>query len=348
MAVQQINYTQIANSGGLPGQVLVANATAVTWGDANNTNFVGTVSAANVVSNAQLSANLANYQTTAGLSANVATLTANNTNFVGSVSAANVVSNSQLSANLANYQTTAGLAANVATLTANDTNFVGTVAAANVVSNAQLSANLANYQTTAGLAANVAILTANNANNLGGVAAASYVNTSGAYTLSGNLTFNGNVTIGITAGINANGTFGSSGQVLSSNGSSVYWVSPGAASVDQSAEYNWTNTHTFNNTVFLNAVSSNGSLGTSGQVLTSNGSDTYWSSPAGGSGGYYKGNDGTVGSASSANNLFRINSNTMSNNITVAAGENALTVGPLTIQSGYTLTVQTGGRAVII
>jgi hypothetical protein len=66
-------------------------------------------------------------------------------------------------------------------------------------------------------------LTSNNSNNLGGVAAASYVNTSGAYTLSGNLTFNGNLTIGTSAGINANGGYGTSGQVLTSNGSTVYW-----------------------------------------------------------------------------------------------------------------------------
>ena len=132
---------------------LSANVATMT---ANNTSFVGTVTAANVVSNAQLQANLGNYQTTAGLSANVATLTANNTSFVGSVSAANVVSNAQLQANLGNYQTTAGLSANVATLTANNTSFVGSVSAANVVSNAQLSANLGNYQTTAGLNANIA------------------------------------------------------------------------------------------------------------------------------------------------------------------------------------------------
>lgn len=261
---------------------LSANVATLT---ANNTNFVGTVSAANVVSNAQLSANLANYQTTAGLSANVATLTANNTSFVGSVSAANVVSNAQLSANLANYQTSAGLAANVATLTANNTSFVGSVSAANVVSNAQLSANLANYQTTAGLAANVATLAANNASYLGGVAAANYVNTSGAYTLSGNLTFNGNVTIGTSAGLNANGTYGTSGQVLTSNGTTVYWSTvTGGAGVNTDAQYTWTNTQTFSNTVFLNAVSANGGLGTAGQVLTSNGSDTYWSTVSGGGG----------------------------------------------------------------
>lgn len=89
-----------------------------------------------------------------------------------------------------------------------------------------------------------------------------------------------------------------------------------------------------------------------GQVLTANTTAVYWSTITGGGGGsgggYYKGNDGAVGAAGNANNLFRINSNTMSNNITVAAGENALTVGPLTIQTGYTLTVETGGRAVII
>lgn len=49
---------------------------------ANNTLFVGSTSAANVVSNTQLSSNLANYQTTAGLSANVQNLTANNASYL--------------------------------------------------------------------------------------------------------------------------------------------------------------------------------------------------------------------------------------------------------------------------
>ncbi len=151
---------------------------------ANSADYIGSLIAANVVSNAQLSANLADYQTEAGLADNVATLTANSTNFVGSVSAANVVSNAQLSANLESYQTEAGLSTNVATLTANNTSFVGSTSAANVVSNAQLSANLANYalttdldayQTEAGLATNVAILTANNTSFVGSVSAANVV-----------------------------------------------------------------------------------------------------------------------------------------------------------------------------
>jgi hypothetical protein len=228
---------------------------------ANNTNYVGTVHYANVVSNAQLqanlanyvtttvggtyvnstqlTANLANYQTTAGLPANVATLTANNTYFVGTVHYANVVSNAQLQANLAGYlttaalngyQTEAGLSANVVHLTSNSANYIGTLIAANVVSNSQLTANLANYQTTAGLSANVATLTANNAGYLGGVAAVNYTTVSGNFTITGsrinegNTTFSNNVTISAGANVYANGVLGVAGQVLTSNGSSVYWT----------------------------------------------------------------------------------------------------------------------------
>lgn len=71
-----------------------------------------------------------------------------------------------------------------------------------------------------------------------------------------------------------------------------------------------------------------------------------WGALAGGS-AYFKGNDGAIGDAASANNLMRINSNTQSNNITVIAGENALMVGPITIGTGNTLTISTGGRVVI-
>jgi len=79
------------------------------------------------------------YQTTAGLAANVATLTSNNSLYLNGTTAAG-------------YQTTAGLADNVATLTANNTSYVGSVSAANVVSNAQLTANLANYALKTGVA----------------------------------------------------------------------------------------------------------------------------------------------------------------------------------------------------
>ena len=107
------------------------------------------------------------------------------------------------------------------------------------------------YQTTAGLAANVATLTANNSNNLGGVAAASYVNTSGAYTISGVHTHNANIVFGTSAVIIANGALGTSGQVLTSNGSGMYWATA-SAGVNTDAQYTWSNTQTFNANVIIN------------------------------------------------------------------------------------------------
>ena len=104
------------------------------------------------------------------------------------------------------------------------------------------------YQTTAGLSSNVATLTSNNATNLGGVAAASYVNTAGNYTLAGNINFTGTnvyhtstlyvggqVVVGAAgdivlangSGIQANGTWGTAGQALLTDGSgNDYWGLP--------------------------------------------------------------------------------------------------------------------------
>jgi hypothetical protein len=151
--------------------------------------------------------------------------------------------------------------------------------------------------------ANVA-LTANNANNLGGVAAASYVNTSGSYTLSGNLNF--------TA---ANNYFASGWKV--------------GANVTAT-----TDSITFGNTS-VNAVINSTGVYVNGSALATGG-------------GYYKGNGGAVGDSTNKANLYRVNSNTQSNNVTISAGENALTVGPMVISNGYNLTIEEGGRAVII
>jgi hypothetical protein len=297
MATRKITYLQVSNTGGTTGQVLVANGTAVTWGDANNTAYLGGTAAAG-------------YQTTAGLSANVATLTANNTSFVGSVSAANVVSNAQLSANLANYAALGGATFTGAVVVSNNLTVTGNltlsgntlIVGANnlVVSDAVISlhtpANLApltsndgknigiafhyydtedrhgllyrdnstgylQYHTDGGdpitnsnptgnsfgtiqaasfWAGNSSVYatanatnytgTSNNATNLGGVAAASYVNTAGAYTITGVHTYNANVVIGTTARISANGNYGTANQVLTSNGTGVYWSTVAAGS----------------------------------------------------------------------------------------------------------------------
>jgi len=65
--------------------------------------------------------------------------------------------------------------------------------------------------------------------------------------------------------------------------------------------------------------------------------------------GYYIGKDGTVaGNSSGRDNLFRVNLNATTGNVTIAANNNASTVGPLTIGNGTTLTITNTGRLVII
>lgn len=49
--------------------------------------------------------------------------------------------------------------------------------------------------------------------------------------------------------ISANGSVGSPTNVLASNGNGTYWTSLGDLSVDEAAAYDWTNTHSFSNTV---------------------------------------------------------------------------------------------------
>ena len=65
--------------------------------------------------------------------------------------------------------------------------------------------------------------------------------------------------------------------------------------------------------------------------------------------GYYIGKDGTVaGNSSGRDNLFRVNLNATTGNITIPAANNASVTGPLTIGNGTTLTITNTGRLAII
>ena len=65
--------------------------------------------------------------------------------------------------------------------------------------------------------------------------------------------------------------------------------------------------------------------------------------------GYYIANDGSVnGNANGRTNLFRVNSNATTGNVTIAANNNASVTGPLTIGNGTTLTITNTGRLAII
>ena len=65
--------------------------------------------------------------------------------------------------------------------------------------------------------------------------------------------------------------------------------------------------------------------------------------------GYYIGKDGSVnGNSSGRDNLFRVNANATTGNVTIAANNNASVTGPLTIGNGTTLTITSTGRLAII
>ena len=67
-----------------------------------------------------------------------------------------------------------------------------------------------------------------------------------ANSITSNLNFSVPVNFSANVGaITANGSTGSAGQLLASNGTATYWVSPGAASVNTAAQFTWSNLHTF-------------------------------------------------------------------------------------------------------
>ena len=122
-----------------------------------------------------------------------------------------------------------------------------------------------------------------------------------------------------------------------------------SAVINTTAAFTRTGVTTFSANVILNSsgLSANGGFGTAGQVLTTNGTATYWTAAAGG--GYYKGGSAAVGTlAVGGQNLFRVNADTLNFNTTIAAGENAQATGPIAVAAGITLTVASGARVAIV
>jgi hypothetical protein len=75
---------------------------------------------------------------------------------------------------------------------------------------------------------------------------------------------------------------------------------------------------------------------------------TEWGT-VGGGGGFFKGENGSVGDATTGpGDIFRINEQTLNTSVTIDADENASATGPLTIASGVTLTVTSGGNLSIV
>jgi hypothetical protein len=88
--------------------------------------------------------------------------------------------------------------------------------------------------------------------------------------------------------ITANGTSSpGAGYMLATDaGGNVFWQAAGAVSTNVNSTYAWTNTHSFANVVTFNggivansSLTANGTTGTAGQVLASNGTSVYWVTP---------------------------------------------------------------------
>ena len=234
-----INSTSIAYNG-----VLTLNSSSFT-GTANNTLYVGTVTAANVVSNAQLTANLANYQTTAGLNANIAAYLPTYTGVVNGSS--HTVGTSTIANSTGVYTTGTVNAAS---------HSVGTSVVANT-SGIYLLNNLNTYYQTINASAYVGFRQQNDDNFV-------FYTTNTAYgaravwsifanSITSNINFSvrsqhsGGLYIPTGATLlDSTGSQGTTGQYLTSNGTgNVYWSSPGAVSINTAAQYTWTNTQTF-------------------------------------------------------------------------------------------------------
>lgn len=65
-------------------------------------------------------------------------------------------------------------------------------------------------------------------------------------------------------------------------------------------------------------------------------------------GGFYKGNNGDKGLASNKNDIFRVNNNYIGQNLYFSSNENASATGPLTVNTGIVLTINSGARVVIL
>ena len=167
-----------------------------------------------------------------------------------------------------------------------------------------------------------------------------YATTSGELTDSTNLTFDGTtltansikdsaLTSGRVTTAGASGVLQDSAN-LTWDGSNLQVGSQGDLRLGDSDNSNWVAfqapaTVTSNVTWTLPSTD-----GTSGQVLSTNGSGTLsWA-------------------AASSVSPFSFNTTTVSQNYTFASGQNAVSVGPITISSGFSVTVPSGQRWVVL
>jgi hypothetical protein len=193
-----------------------------------------------------------------------------------------------------------------------------------------------------------------NAAKLGGVLPANYIQTTGNYTVSGIHTYtanleirNANLVINTNATIWASGSKGTLGQILVATGSTVRWDDASAV-VDQNATYNWTNVHSFSNSITFSKTilgTANNSLYLGGVIASSYALKTYSDSEAATA---YSNAVARIAVAYSnamadtlsrsgtytGNNLFQGTNTVFSSNVTVSSANLNFTGTRFTINSG--------------
>lgn len=88
---------------------------------------------------------------------------------------------------------------------------------------------------------------------------------------------------------------------------------------------------TLANVAFSGAFSANGSAGSNGQILASNGAGVYWTTSGG-----------------AANGVIWENTTNVNMTYTLSTSKNGLSVGPISIANGSSVTVPSGGRWVVL
>jgi hypothetical protein len=152
-------------------------------------------------------------------------------------------------------------------------------------------------------------------------------------TFSGSLSGNASSATQLQTGRTINGTtfFGTANIITSYWGSSrTLTIGSTGKSVNGSSNVSWSLSE-------IGALA-NVTPGTAGNVLTSNGSA--WVSQAPAAGGQYLG--------TAATKAIAYNSNTIAENITITSGLNGLSAGPITINNGFTVTVESGAVWAIV
>lgn len=323
------------------------NVVALNYSTAGNVSATGNVSAANFVgagltitsiNASNISAGtIANARTTGSASNGASTLVLRDTNgsFAGNVVTATLFSGSGASlTNIPNSATTAASANGASTIVARD-------------SNGSFAANVGTFVSISGaVSGNGANLTNINASNISSGTIANARTTAatanGASTIvlrDGNGSFAGNVVTGTTGSFTTvsatTGTFG--GNVSAANFSTAGNVSGSIATFT-------------GNSVFSSTGALRVSSGTTAERPSPSTGMFRFNSSLTRFEGYNGASWGTLGGATGGGNdqIFYENGQNVTTDYTIASTKNAMSAGPITIDTGATVTVDTGASWVIV